>query len=117
MTVYVDDMCAPYGCMKMCHMLAGTDEELHLMAARIGVARKWWQSPEKTSGSHYDICLPKKARAIELGAVPVMLRQMAAMNMRRKRTGYLGSPSDVLEWLQTISLENKSSRNQPKNDS
>ena len=31
-TVYVDDMNAAYGCMKMSHMLADTDDELHAMA-------------------------------------------------------------------------------------
>ncbi len=48
MTVYVDDMQAQYGRMKMCHMIADTDEELHAMADLIGIARKWWQSPAKT---------------------------------------------------------------------
>lgn len=65
MTVYVDDMRAQYRRMVMCHMLADTDDELHAMAARIGVARKWWQSPEKTSGSHYDIALSKRALAVQ----------------------------------------------------
>jgi hypothetical protein len=41
------------------------------MAAKIGVARKWWQSPEKTSGSHYDICLSKKALSIQFAAIEV----------------------------------------------
>jgi hypothetical protein len=41
------------------------------MVAKIGVARKWWQSPEKTSGSHYDICLSKKALAIQFGAIGI----------------------------------------------
>ena len=59
MTVYVDDMRANYGRMVMCHMIADTDAELHAMAAKIGVQRKWWQSPEKTSGSHYDIAITR----------------------------------------------------------
>lgn len=60
MTVYIDDMDAGYGQMVMCHMLADTDDELHAMADRIGVQRKWWQAPNKTSGSHYDISKGKK---------------------------------------------------------
>ena len=99
MTVYVDDMKAGFGRMKMCHMLADTDDELHAMAALIGVARKWWQSPERTSGSHYDIALSKRALAIQAGAVEITLRQAGAMNSRRRVTGQLGDPADAWEWL------------------
>lgn len=70
MAVYVDDMRAPYGRMVMCHMLADNDNELHAMAAQIGVARKWHQKPG-TPHSHYDICLSKRAKAVQLGAVEV----------------------------------------------
>lgn len=59
MSVYVDDMAARFRRMVMCHMLADTDDELHAMADRIGVARRWHQ------GDHYDICLAKRALAIE----------------------------------------------------
>ena len=41
--VYVDDYNAPYGRMTMCHMMADTLEELHAMADKIGIARKWFQ--------------------------------------------------------------------------
>lgn len=99
MTVYVDDMKAAFGRMVMCHMLADTDEELHAMADRIGVARKWWQSPAKSSGSHYDIALSKRALAVAAGAVEVSLKQIAAMNARRRILGCLGDPQDALEWL------------------
>lgn len=100
MTVYVDDMKAKYGRMVMCHMLADSDEELHAMAERIGVARRWWQSPQKTSGSHYDIALSKRALAIEAGAVEITWRQAGAMNLRRRVTGSLGAPADAEAWLQ-----------------
>jgi hypothetical protein len=100
MTVYVDDMRAPFGRMVMCHMLADTDEELHAMAAKIGVARRWWQSPEKTSGSHYDIALSKRALAVAGGAVEITLRQAAAMNRRRRLTGVLGPASEAEAWAQ-----------------
>lgn len=98
MAVYVDDMRAPFSRMVMCHMLADSDEELHAMAARIGVARKWWQSPEKTSGSHYDIALCKRSMAVGFGAIEITLRQACAMNTRRRVTGVLGSPEDAIEW-------------------
>lgn len=102
MAVYVDDMRAPFGRMVMCHMLADTDDELHAMAARIGVARRWWQSPEKTSGSHYDIALSKRALAVQFGAIEITLRQASAMNLRRRVTGSLGKPEDALAWREAL---------------
>ena len=97
--VYVDDMKAKYGRLVMCHMLADTDTELHQMADKIGVQKKWWQSPEKTSGSHYDICLTKRAKAVEFGAIEITWKQAGAMNARRRVTGKLGKPEDAVEWL------------------
>lgn len=85
MTVYVDDMRAPYGRMIMCHMLADTDEELHAMAAAIGVARRWHQKPD-TPHSHYDICLSKRAAAVRLGAVEVDRADVARV-IKTKREG------------------------------
>lgn len=87
----------------MCHMVADTDQELHAMADQIGVSRRWWQSPEHTSGSHYDVCQSKKRAAIKAGAIEVTLRQLAAMNYRRRITGKLGSPEDAEEWMRNRS--------------
>lgn len=97
MTVYVDDMKAKYGRMVMCHMLADTDDELHAMAARIGVARRWHQSPPKHD-SHYDIALSKREAAVAAGAVEITWKQASAMTLRRRATGQLGDPADAWEW-------------------
>ena len=59
----------------MCHMLADTLEELHLMADTIGVQRKWFQ--DKASTPHYDICKAKREIAVENGAIEVTRREMA----------------------------------------
>jgi len=103
MTVYVDDMhltaLGQFGRMKMCHMLADTDEELHAMAARIGVQRRWWQSPDRCSGSHYDIAMCKRALAVAADAVEITMRQAGAMNARRRVTGELGRADDAVSWL------------------
>lgn len=106
--VYVDDMCAPYGRMKMCHLLADTDAELHAMAARIGVARKWHQAPPRHD-SHYDIALSKKALAIAAGAIQITWRQAGAMNYRRRVTGKLGQPDGAEAWM----LADKAARRAP----
>lgn len=67
MAVYVDDMRASFGRMKMCHMVADTEAELADMATRIGVDLKWWQY-KGTYKSHFDICLSKRRLAVALGA-------------------------------------------------
>lgn len=45
MTVYVDNMKTSYGCMKMCHMAADSNQELLEMVDKIGVSKKWIQYP------------------------------------------------------------------------
>lgn len=69
MSVYVDDMRAPFGRMIMCHLWADTSAELFAMADAIGVARKWFQCPPKASWEHFDIALSKRALAVERGAI------------------------------------------------
>ncbi len=88
MGVYVDDMKAPFGRMIMCHLLADTDAELHAMAAKIGVARRWHQYPG-TVKSHYDICLSKRAKAVAAGAIEVDARGVVAI-LRIRREALLG---------------------------
>jgi hypothetical protein len=83
MSVYVDDMQAQYGRMKMCHMLADTTEELLAMVDRIGVDRKWIQNAG-TTREHFDIALSKRALALAAGAQLVGPRDLALV-MRRKR--------------------------------
>jgi hypothetical protein len=77
MSVYVDDMRAPFGNMVMCHMWADSDNELLAMADRIRVQRKWIQghpvlsfgSHRNASWVHFDIALSKRALAVKLGAI------------------------------------------------
>jgi len=115
MAVYVDDMEAPYGRMKMCHMLADSDDELHAMADRIAVARRWHQAPPKHS-SHYDIALTKKALALDAGAVAITWRQAGAMNARRRVTGSLGPPDDAVAWLEQYQAERRALREKAEVD-
>lgn len=97
MTVYVDNMRAPYGRMIMCHMIGDTEEELHKMAAAIGVARKWYQK------DHYDICLSKRAKAVLLGAKEVTRRELGLIIIYKRV--HHRPPTDLqaaLDWWQTI---------------
>lgn len=83
MSVYVDDMEADFGRMKMCHMIADSTVELLSMADAIGIQRKWIQKAG-TPKEHFDICLSKKAKAVKLGAKEITWAQLARMIAERK---------------------------------
>lgn len=95
MSVYVDDMhkypMGQFRRMKMSHMIADTDDELHAMADKIGVARKWYQ------GDHYDIAISKRTLAVQYGAVEVTLKQLACMSSLRKAGHPMGDPTTAIE--------------------
>jgi hypothetical protein len=95
MTVYVDDMCAHFGRLIMCHMIADTEAELHAMADAIGVARRWYQR------DHYDIALSKRAQAVALGAQEITWRDCGLMTVRRRRDPHapLLTPDQGRAWL------------------
>lgn len=78
MSVYVDNMRAPFRGMIMCHMLADSTDELMAMADRIGIARRWVQYPG-TAREHFDIPLSKRALAVAAGAIEIDRRQLALM--------------------------------------
>lgn len=83
MTVYVDNMRAKYGRVVLCHMVADTLDELHAMADRIGVVRKWFQ--EHASYPHYDISLAKRALAVQAGAQEITVGQLGRWLRARRR--------------------------------
>jgi hypothetical protein len=102
MTAYVDDMRSTFG--TICHMLADTDEELHAMAAKIGVARRWHQGPPEHD-SHYDIGLSKRALAVLAGAVEITWREAGFMNLHRRLTGSLGYPETAEDQVRILRAE------------
>jgi hypothetical protein len=89
MTVYVDDMAARYGRMLMYHMVADSEDELHAMAARIGLPRRWYQ------GDHYDVCKAKRAMAVRAGAREITWRQLGRMSIVGRREGRLPTPEEA----------------------
>ncbi len=102
MTVYVDDMDVEFKpahrkgyTYRMSHMIADTEEELHTMADKIGVARRWFQ------GDHYDIAMSKKLLAIEAGARLVSRRTLSCMAVNRR----LGFPMGTPETAEQLLLE------------
>ena len=65
--------------------MSDTDlDELHALAARLDVPRRAFQ------GDHYDLDEERRARAIELGAIPVTSRELL---VRLRAAGLRLSPA------------------------
>ena len=87
MAVYVDNMQASFGRMKMCHMMADTSEELLAMAREIGVAAKWIQDCG-TASEHFDIAMSKRRLAVTAGAMECTMRDIGMLIRKRKGKSY-----------------------------
>lgn len=77
------------------HMTADTLDELHAMAARIGMKRAWFQ--DHPLAPHYDLTEQKRVRAMVAGAVFVPCREQARrrlgrLDLRRSSCGCGGTP-------------------------
>lgn len=83
MTVYVDQEKNKYRHMLMSHLVADSIDELHAMADRLGLKRRWFQVSNNGT-PHYDVCQTKRALAISLGAIEIDRRKMTEL-MKRYR--------------------------------
>lgn len=82
----------------MCHLIADSDEELHAMAARIGMKPEWHQKPG-THHSHYDIAMSKRKLAIHFGAKEITRAQLGEI-LKRKREAILKEKEDAKRVLE-----------------
>ena len=93
LTVYVDDWrqraTVRDRADRWSHLLADEPEELHAMAAALGIPRRGYQRHRRSAAlNHYDVPEGLRLRAIELGAVAVTWRQMARLAREwRRRAG------------------------------
>jgi len=69
MTVYVDDAVTLWRGRRWAHLMADGLDELHVMAARLGLPRRAFQ--DRRSGAHYDVHAELREQAIVLGAVAI----------------------------------------------
>ena len=69
MTVYVDDAVTLWRGQRWAHLMADTLEELHAMAANLGMPRRAFQ--DKPSGAHYDVTVEMREHALRLGTVAI----------------------------------------------
>lgn len=98
MTIYVDDSHTRSKNGGVCHLIADSDDELQCMAATLGAPVV--TDPECARQKCLLLACAKRAIAVNLGAVEVSSRQLAAMAMRRMATGVLGSPLDAYAWFE-----------------
>ena len=70
-TLLVDEARWPWRGRRWCHLVSDVSlDELHDFAAQLGIPRRAFQ------GDHYDLHEEGRARAIELGAIPVPSREL-----------------------------------------
>lgn len=100
MSVYVDTARNAFGRMIMCHMIADTAAELHEMADRIGLQRKWFQTPDgpkRASFPHYDLSVSRRDLAIDAGAI-VLERHPFVDVMRSIRARIIDDSDFAATW-------------------
>jgi len=73
-----------------CHMIADTLEELHAMAAAIGMKRTWFQA--NASHPHYDLTPARRADAVRRGAIELDRRAFVETVRRHKKAMAAAAP-------------------------
>lgn len=75
MSVYVDAAIHVRKGRKWCHMTADSLEELHAVAAAIGLKRCWFENKRGRQHPHYDLTEAQRDVAIAHGAIPAGRRE------------------------------------------
>lgn len=96
MTVYIDDRRAPFDNTFMCRMISDNAEELHNLARRIGIPRRFY------GGDHYDVAWWRRQKAIDLGAVEITERALNCMGLLLCATGSFGTPEAALAYCDGV---------------
>jgi Protein of unknown function (DUF4031) len=97
LTVYVDDWrqraTVRNHTDRWSHLLADDPEELHAMAAALGIPRRGFQVHRRSTAlNHYDLPEALREQAIALGAVAVTWREMARLTREWRRAGARPTP-------------------------
>jgi len=92
LTVYVDDWRQRATVRdrtdRWSHLLADDPDELHAMAAALGIPARGYQRHRRSAAlNHYDVPEPLRQQAIALGAVAVTWREMARLTREWRRAG------------------------------
>jgi hypothetical protein len=97
LTVYLDDwrQRATIGQRedRWSHLLADDEQELHELAARLGIPPRGFQRHRRSAAlNHYDLPESLRQSAIALGAVPISWREMARLTRQWRRAGAPPTP-------------------------
>jgi hypothetical protein len=100
LTVYVDDWRQRATIRqrddRWSHLLADDPDELHDMAARLGIPQRGYQRHRRSSAlNHYDLPESLRLQAIELGAVAITWRQLARLTREWRHAGAPPDPPDL----------------------
>ena len=92
LTVYVDDWRQRATIRqredRWSHLLADDPDELHAMAAQLGIPSRGFQRHRRSAAlNHYDLPESLRLQAIELGAVAVTWRELARLTREWRRAG------------------------------
>ncbi len=92
LTVYVDDWRQRATIRgrtdRWSHLLADDPEELHAMAAALGIPPRGYQLHRRSAAlNHYDLPEVLRLEAIDRGAVAVTWREMARLTREWRRAG------------------------------
>jgi hypothetical protein len=98
MPVYVDEPVWAFRNMMMCHMIADTPAELHEMADRIGIQRRWFQEPPKASFWHYDVARARRDIAVAAGAVECDRNEFVGHLRRIRASRVFESPHEYTDF-------------------
>lgn len=94
MSVYVDDAVTLWRGQRWAHLMADTLDELHAMAARLGMPRRAFQ--DKRSGAHYDLTEELREDALRFGAIAISRhrdREQVRAIIRIARSQWSGAPA------------------------
>jgi hypothetical protein len=93
--IYVDEVRHWGKRGEWCHMMTDGDiDELHRMAARIGLQRSWFQE-KNARHPHYDLRPSKRALAIKAGAVEVSSAELLQRCTRQTQDAARGLPKQL----------------------
>lgn len=91
--VYVDNAVIPWRGRLWAHLIATDLDELHALAATIGLRRAWFQDARRFP--HYDVDTEYRERALAAGAIPITDRRIPDDVLMKRPDGTYASRAVV----------------------